>query len=107
MRAHYFVWRNLLHGIDMVGFQHYRRWLNLAEITDRPVAYMKDPRLLRRLESGVVTHDPNLGDYDAIAAAPWNFKRTIAEEYMAAHRRSDWEALEAEESRAADWGRTV
>ncbi len=104
MRSHYFVWRNnLTEGLTHVGFQHYRRWLDLPRSVraDRAVA-----------DADVFAHHvkysmppPWLEKVDVVTATPWHFKVPIGEQYASAHRGGEWEAFRAEAPALAEHAR--
>lgn len=68
MRAHYFVWKNILRCYSHVGFEHYRRhfvWDEAIEV--------------------------ELSHYDVLVPEPLHEEPNIAEHYIACHKEEDWQ----------------
>jgi hypothetical protein len=119
MRAHYYVWKNMLSGLDYVGFHHYRRALVfhfvMPEKADSPVAIICSDASKYRVELGktvslaeyhqylewlrgwdkkdILLFQEWVGNFDIIIPRPWAINGTLGSQYAGAHSADDWHHL--------------
>lgn len=96
LRAHYWVWNNEPEETGMVGFFHYRRYLNLKNNykKNRPYEIKKFPE-----PNDYIVEEINqwITAYDIIAPLKEYTGVSVIERYSKSegHRGSDWEIIEA------------
>jgi hypothetical protein len=119
MRAHYYVWKNLLNGMDYVGFHHYRRALVFYFLMEpnatSEVALMCADALKHRGELGktvqladyirylewIRTWDNKdfslfkewVSHFDLIVPRPWVIGGSLGSQYGQAHSAEHWQKL--------------
>lgn len=89
MRAHYWIWKTG-EKTPRVGFQHYRRYLDLRNTDHRATIEVKDPQ--PQLEIPAWTED-----FDVIVPRAWQMDRnlTVGEQFCEAHGTQAWNELMA------------
>jgi hypothetical protein len=87
MRAHFWIWKNK-NPMFWVGFQHYRRYLDLRNTDSRAKIEVTEPQPQEEIPAWVE-------DFDVIVPRAWQMNRnlTVGEQFCEAHGNEAWNQM--------------
>ena len=98
LTAHYNLWKNNFYGNEIVGFYHYRRYLNLIKLQDHPHGRLKfhptnNVLDLLKNDNQISNIKRILNQFDIIIPEKYLLRQSIAHHFNIEHEKYIWQCF--------------